>query len=191
MSKHNFTSFDPFFELLDRAGICAAYEAFSNTLSPRLRGLTPDERELLFPIFRDSIPYHLIRIDERAHLGPRQYGFYYVSFHTINSWGPLPPPILVHEVVHVWQYLHLGAAYIPRALAAQWSPEGYDYGGVTGLETAQSLLDFNYEQMASVIEDAFRLGHGYRTRYLRGAADAATLTKFAPFVGALGRRKAI
>jgi len=28
--------------------------------------------------------------------------------------------------VHVWQYENLGAIYIPKALSAQFTPEGYN-----------------------------------------------------------------
>ncbi len=159
---------DRLFQLLDFLLFFAAYECLSNLFSPGLRGLTPAEVHLLRPIFGASVPYHRIRIDERAHLGPRRYGFLYVSFHTINSWGPIDPPTLVHEVVHVWQYRHRGAIYIPRALAAQRTKMGYNYGGLSGLRASRGLDDFNYEQMADVIEDAFRLAGGYPPQWLNG-----------------------
>lgn len=153
------------FTLADLIGCFDAYEAISNTLTPGIRGLTPAELHLLRPIFGDSVPYHLIRIDERAWVGPRWANFCYVSFHTINSWGPMAPHVLVHEVVHVWQYTHVGAAYIPRALAAQRSEMGYDYGGLQPLQHNNRLEDFNYEQQADIIEDAFRLTNGYRAQW--------------------------
>ena len=158
---------DRCFQLAEFLYLFDAYEAISNALSPGLRKLTPEEHLFLKPIFGDSLPYHRIRIDERARIGPRQYNFYYVGFHTINSWGPIPPAVLVHEVVHVWQYVHLGALYIPRALAAQRSTAGYNYGGLAGLRAARSLQDFNYEQMAAVIEDYFRIKTGLSPRYVR------------------------
>ncbi len=146
-------------------------EVTQAALTPGLRGLTEAELLLLRPIFGDSIPYPLIRIDERAHFGPRTHRICYVSCFTINSWGPMHPATLVHEVVHVWQYVHRGAVYIPRALRAQWSEMGYNYGGLPALSAATRLEDFNYEQMADLIEDAFRLGGGYRAQWVpyRGA----------------------
>ncbi|NJB86133.1 hypothetical protein GGR26_001901 [Lewinella marina] len=164
---------DRAFQFLDLLFVFDLYEAVSNRLTPGLRRLSPRERILLQPIFGDSVPYDLIRIDERAQLGPRQYRFLYVSFHTINSWGPISEPTLVHEVVHVWQYVHHGALYIPRALAAQRTAAGYDYGGLPGLRAAESLLSFNYEQMADVIEDAYRLANGYPAQWLGGRTAEA------------------
>ncbi len=164
---------DRVFQLLDLLFLFDLYEGLSNWLTPGLRGLYPAEVDLLRPIFGDKVPYHRIRLDERARLGPRTYRFVYVSCYTINSWGPIDPPTLVHEVVHVWQYHHRGALYIPRALAAQRTFLGYDYGGVPGLRTAGDLEDFNYEQMAAVVEDAFRLAAGYPPQWLRGRGTEA------------------
>lgn len=171
-------------QTLDLLLVCDFYEAGSNLFSPQLRRLKEEELAFLRPIFGDSVPYTLIRIDERAHLGPRQYRFCYVSFHTINSWGAISAPTLVHEVVHVWQYVRFGAAYIPRALAAQRTPEGYDYGGVAGLAVSQQLSYFNFEQQAALVEDAFRLSHGFQGRWDRGdGLDAVEV--YAPFLAAL------
>ena len=153
-------------QLLDALLLADLYEAISNLLSRRLRGLSRREVELLRPLFGDSLPYALVRIDERAWVGPRTGRFCYVGFHTINHWGPVRGALLVHEAVHVWQYVHYGAVYIPRALAAQRSRAGYDYGGSDGLARAGGLADFNFEQMAAVVEDAYRTGLGAPGRYL-------------------------
>lgn len=153
------------FALADLLGLFDLYEALSNALTPGIRDLTAEELHLLRPIFGDSVPYNLIRIDERAWAGPRWGNFCYVSFHTINGWGPMAPHVLVHEVVHVWQYTRVGAAYVPRALAAQRSVMGYDYGGLEPLRRGTRLEDFNYEQQADIIEDAFRLVNGYRAQW--------------------------
>ncbi|MEO0734679.1 MAG: hypothetical protein AAFZ52_17725 [Bacteroidota bacterium] len=159
---------DLLFAVLDILGVCDLYEALGNTLFSSVRPLTPAEIHMLRPIFGDSVPYALIRIDERAWVGPRFANFCYVGFHTINSWGPMSAPTLVHEVVHVWQYTHRGASYIPRALAAQRTQEGYDYGGIEELQHGGQLEDFNYEQQADIIEDAFRLANGFTPQWLRG-----------------------
>jgi len=159
---------DLLFALIDLIGLFDLYEASSNTIFPGIRPLTKDEVLLLRPIFGESIPYNLIRIDERAYVGPSWARFCYVSFHTINSWGPMSAPTLVHEVVHVWQYTHRGAAYIPRALYAQTTEMGYNYGGLAPLREAIQLEDFNYEQQADIIEDAFRLANGWQAQWVRG-----------------------
>jgi hypothetical protein len=172
---------DMLFALADMVGFFDLYELLTSGLFPNTRPLSPAEYNLLFPIFGDSVPYHLIRIDERALIGPSWAGFFYVSFHTINSWGPMQPPTLVHEVVHIWQYTHRGAAYIPRALYAQTTEEGYNYGGLESLQEHSELEDFNYEQQADIIEDAFRLANSYQAQWVRGRG-AEVLPVYYPYL---------
>jgi hypothetical protein len=159
---------DILFAFLDILGLFDLYEALTNAIFPAARQLTQEEVAMLRPIFGNSVPYDQIRVDERAYVGPSWVKFYYVSFHTINSWGPMSAPTLVHEVVHVWQYTHRGAAYIPRALYAQTTEMGYNYGGLAPLREANQLEDFNYEQQADIIEDAFRLANGWQAQWVRG-----------------------
>ena len=179
---------DRLFQLLDLLFVFDAYEVISNRLTPQLRRLTPREYDELYLIFGDSVPYGRIRIDERAYWGPRSHRFCYVSFHTINSWGPIPPAILVHETMHVWQYVHEGACYIPRALVAQRTVAGYDYGGRAGLTATRHLSDFNYEQQASVIEDAYRRYRGLPTRYLLDLEEGEGPVLMEPFLRQLRQR---
>ncbi|WP_273444293.1 hypothetical protein [Neolewinella agarilytica] len=169
------------FAALDLVGLFDFWEVVSNTLTPGIRSLTERELRLLKPIFGDSVPYPLIRIDERAWVGPRFGRFCYVSFLTINSWGPMHPATLVHEVVHVWQYTHRGAVYIPRALRAQWSEMGYNYGGLAPLQSAACLEDFNYEQQADIIEDAYRLANSFEAQWVPGRG-AEILPVYYPFL---------
>ena len=166
---------DVLFALLELLYVPDLYEACTTLFAPTSRKLSTRERALLYPFFGDSVPYDKIRIDERAHLGPRWKRFCYVSFHTINSWGPMTDPTLVHEVVHVWQYTHRGAAYIPRALYAQGTVMGYNYGGLSALENGRKLEDFNYEQQADIVEDAFRIVHHYRAQWVPAGRGAEVL----------------
>ncbi|MCP9236376.1 hypothetical protein [Lewinella sp. JB7] len=172
---------DRFFQWLDLCLVFDFYEACTSLCSPSIRPLTGGEIYTLRTVFGNSIPYELMRVDERAHLGPRQYRFLYVSFHTVNSWGPVSTPTLVHEAVHVWQYVHRGAIYIPRALAAQRSAMRYNYGGLNALAGAERLEDFNYEQMADLVEDAFRLANGYPAQWVRGRT-AKVLHYYYPYL---------
>jgi len=116
-------------------------------------------------IFGNAINYDRIRIDESAYLGPKQQQICYVSFYIINSWGKMQNSILIHELVHVWQYENMGAVYIPRALWAQTTDEGYNYGGLENLVIALSenktIYDFNLEQQGDIIADYFRVKNGY------------------------------
>lgn len=168
ISRFPFWSLELFLQMLEIVGVGDLYD-FSAKIVKQPRKLTAREIALAKPIFGESLPYDKIRLDNRAHLGPRQQQFCYVSFYTINSWGEMSDAIFMHELVHIWQYHYLGVVYIPRALAAQQSKEGYNYGGAITLQQAiadgKTLLDFNFEQQASIIEDYFRLKNGLRPQW--------------------------
>jgi len=181
---------DLLFAALDLLGFFDLYEAFTNALFPAPRPLSAAERRLLQPIFGNSVPYDLIRVDERAYVGPRFAPFCYVSFHTVNSWGKMSAPTLVHEIVHVWQYTHRGAAYIPRALYAQTTAAGYNYGGLEPLRRHHRLEDFNYEQQADIIEDAFRLANGWPGQWIKGAG-AEVLGAYYPYLDEIREKQLI
>ncbi|NUN99841.1 MAG: hypothetical protein HUU01_04405 [Saprospiraceae bacterium] len=165
--------------MLETAGLAEGYELLTGLFKFRTRKLSPQEILVAKSVFGDALPYQSIRIDESAHLGPRQGRFCYVSFHTLNSWGPIPAPLLIHELTHVWQYRHLGIRYIPRALAAQRTASGYNYGGETGLEQAiasgRGLAFFNLEQQADLIEDYYRLQNGLPATWNRQATPRPEL----------------
>lgn len=161
--------------VLEWGGFCEFYETLLDWGKASSRPLRAGEEALLREVFGDSLTYARIRIDERAFLGPPQLRICYVSFYTINSWGAMAPDTLVHEAMHVWQFHHLGAVYIPRALAAQRSVQSYNYGGPSALRrhlaAGLQLLDYNYEQQADVVADYWRLRHGYHPRWGRAVPD--------------------
>ncbi|MCO6493718.1 MAG: hypothetical protein J5I98_35185 [Phaeodactylibacter sp.] len=170
--------------LLDCLGAGELYEAILDFVKFNSRPLHPWEKELARPIFGKSINYGRVRIDEYAVAGPRQFHFCYVSFYCINSWGRMDNSLLIHELAHVWQYQKMGIVYIPRALMAQRSPEGYDYGGTRGLEAAlragRTLQDFNLEQQAEIVSDYYRIREGYPPRW--GRAGVTELPIYEHFV---------
>jgi len=166
--------------MLDIIALPEVYESIIDFVKWPTRTLTLDEINLLNPVFGSSIDYKRVRIDERSYIGPRQKKFCYVSFYTINSWGKMNPSLLIHEMVHVWQFQHLGSIYIPKALAAQRSKEGYNYGGATkinywALNNGQ-LTDFNLEQQADIIADYWRLKNGQLPHW--GPAGPADLPHY-------------
>ncbi len=63
----------------------------------------------------------------------------------------------------------MGSVYIPRALRAQFSTEGYDYGGLANLllavRSGKKLDDFNLEQQGDILADYYRLKSGGRPRW--------------------------
>lgn len=174
----------------DLIGLPDIYQILSVWLKPASRPLLAAETEAARSLFGDQLPYSRIWVDETARLGPRQYHFCYVSFNLINSWGGMPLPVLIHELVHVWQYNRYGSPYLLRALGAQYSAEGYHYGGVTGLqqarEEAAGLEYFNYEQQAAIVEDYVRLSKGLPLRW--AGATAEQLGLYASFVRSLSDR---
>lgn len=151
---------------------------------PNTRRLTEREIALARAVFGETIDYQKVRLDEKSFIGCRQFRFAYVGFYVINSWGRLSDPVLIHELVHIWQYQRLGSVYIPRALWAQRTLEGYNYGGVKTLnkavEQGKSLTDFNYEQQADIVADYFSLKKGWEPRWC--AADEAHIPIFQTLV---------
>jgi len=158
---------------------------------PNTRRLTAREIALARTVFGETIDYQKVRLDEKSFVGCRQFRFAYVGFYFINSWGKLSDPVLIHELVHVWQYQRLGSVYIPRALWAQRTPKGYNYGGISALKKvleqhgpevrASVFLSFNFEQQADIVADYFSLKNGWKPRWCE--ADKSYLPVFEAIVG--------
>lgn len=155
------------------------------------RRLTVREVALARAVFGENVDYQKIWIDERSHIGCRQRRFAYVGFNVVNCWGKLSDAHFIHEIVHVWQYQNEGSVYIPRALWAQRTPAGYNYGGVEALQKAleqgRGLEAFNYEQQGDIAADYFCLKHGLKPRWCD--SDWTHLPVFEKLVcSAFGRR---
>lgn len=150
--------------LLELLGIGEIYETITDFLKFNTRAMTAREIAIAQRIYGNQINYRRVRFDAYAYLGPRQQNICYVSFYLINSWGKMSDALLIHELVHIWQYEQMGAVYMPRALAAQASSTGYDYGGVPGLRNALGiagdLRTFNLEQQGDIMADYYRIRNG-------------------------------
>jgi len=122
-----------------------------------------------------SLRFQDIRVARDGILRPifrRNGGRAFATFHTVN----LPTTgyhersnveILLHELVHVYQYERAGSRYFAEALLAQHEA-GYDYGGAEALQLARlqgkHLRDFNREQQAQIVQDYYvHRGHGWDT----------------------------
>lgn len=162
-------------------GIGELYETLSDFLKFNTRPLTKPEIAIAQSVYGQQLNYKRIRLDTRAFLGPRQQKICYVSFYLINSWGEMSAPLLIHELIHIWQYEKMGAVYMPRALHAQTSEAGYDYGGVIGLQNAISvgaeLRDFNLEQQGDIAADYYRIKNGQSPEWGNGGSAALPLYK--------------
>ncbi|HFA47562.1 MAG TPA: hypothetical protein ENJ95_00935 [Bacteroidetes bacterium] len=152
------------FYLLDLLAVPEIYETLMDWSKWKTRPLTGEEEQLARSVYGKSINYKRVRIDESAKIVCRAHHIYYVSFFTINAWKPFRPDIFIHEMMHVWQFQHLGGIYIPHALLAQKTLLGYNYGGLAALEACKKkgggFADFNMEQQADIVTDYFCLREG-------------------------------
>jgi hypothetical protein len=179
------------FEVLHLLGIGHFFNWVSNTCKSSVRPLSPSEIALAQSVYGNSIDYAVVRIDYCAHLGPRQFQFAYVSLNMINTFGSISAAHFIHEMMHVWQYQHLGIKYIPLALHAQHFGAGYDYGGkealAHALKTGKTLLSFNFEQQAEIMADYFRLKHGRPPKYAE--FDMKLIPTFERLITPLARKE--
>ncbi|MBK9735296.1 MAG: hypothetical protein IPO92_10145 [Saprospiraceae bacterium] len=152
---------DVVFYLMDTLAIPELHLFICSIFKWNIRKLTKHEESLAKSVFGQTIDFDLVRIDAKARLGTKKMAHAYVSFNIINYMKEIKHEILIHEMVHIWQYQHFGCIYIARAIKAQRSKEGYDYGGIANLYKVMlrggSLLEFNFEQQADIIEDYFRI----------------------------------
>ncbi len=173
-------------DLAEILGIGEIYETVMDLLKFNTRSMTSAEIADASSIFGSSIQFALVRIDERAVLGPAFSDREYTSFHTINGWGAIDPDVLIHELTHVWQYETAGGIYMPQAIHAQVWGEGYVYKGAAGLQAAKAagkgMAGFNREQQAQIVQDFYRLKKGMPTADPNNPATVADLALYADFV---------
>lgn len=154
---------------IDLIALPEIYDCGTNACKSGVRELNDEEFATAQCIFADALPLPDIRIDQHARFGPKQWRFAYVSFFTVNVYGKLPIHLLIHELVHVWQYMSYGSLYIVHALFAQHSTDGYNYGGVEKLKEVKArgghLSDFNFEQQADIVSDYYLIVKGYRPQW--------------------------
>jgi hypothetical protein len=154
----------------------------------RSRHLNPEEQKLASFVFGHAIRQNLVLIDEKAYLGPTRSGVVYVSGFSINAYKPVSAALLVHELVHIWQYQQQGAAYIPRALRAQRTAEGYNYGGLVALKSNSKLHSYNLEQQADIVMDYYLLSCGYRPQWAP-EAQISDLALYETFIQQIRQKK--
>jgi len=158
-------------------------------LLTRVSRLTQDETDAAGQVLGPkAVRYAAVRVAEGRVLrlifkinGRRAF----TLFHTINlpasgghSRGNLD--LLVHEMVHVYQFETVGSVYIWQALRAQ-KTNGYSYGGPDQLakdrKNGKRFSDYNREQQGQIAQD-------YYNRVLTSAPpenDPARLA-FQPFI---------
>ena len=117
------------------------------------RSLRDGERRQAREIFEDSLDLDPIRIVTTSlAAAPTTLGDY------IRTAGPMTTATLIHELTHVWQYQHGGAAYISDSLCAQvaaWASTGsrdaaYDLTGVVA--AGKHFSEYSAEHQAMIVE---------------------------------------
>ncbi len=155
------------FYVIDLLAIPEIYEFVFNLFKWNVRSIDNKELELAQSIYKNNINFKFVKIDSMARFGTRKLALAYVSFNTINYYKKMSSQILIHELMHIWQYQNFGSVYISRAIKAQNSTEAYDYGGIQNLYRSMlkkaKLLDFNFEQQADIVEDYHQLSINEKT----------------------------
>jgi hypothetical protein len=154
------------------------YQIIYDWLKYRTRPLTPEEIALGKKYYGNTIPWSLVRINSRAKVVSKRANIAFVSFHTINTWGDMPPSLFIHELAHVAQFSSLGSSYIVYALLAQASTVGYNYS--LALPNAQTWSDFNLEQQADLVSDCYRIEYGFFPVWVKNGTDPSILRRFLP-----------
>ena len=159
-------------------------------LAPRRLSLPPRVLEDLQELFGDSLPFSNITIREgtvpgirhgRAFALPRLV--YLAGGQGLAAVGDtgddprvLATPLLVHELVHVWQARHRGWRYIAEALYSQlrYGRRAYDWSWWLAPHGGrlESWADLPVEAQAQFVADAYAVGR-------LGPLDAATSLRHA------------
>ncbi len=127
----------------------------------------PETKSASLVLGASSIRYDAVRVAE-GRLLPLIFkinkGRAFTIFHTVNlprsGWHSREHiDLLVHELVHVYQFERVGSVYIYQALRAQRT-NGYGYGGWSQLikDRGQGLhfKDYNREQQGQIAQDYCR-----------------------------------
>lgn len=144
------------------SGLHAVSSATGTTVSlPDKRPLSENELHAARKVFVSALDYLSVRVEKMGALtelinGSRAY----TIGNTINlpsmayAYPDKYTHIVIHELVHVWQYQHGGWGYVPSAALAQTLGDGYDFA--KALRDGKPWTKMNPEQQAQMIQDAYR-----------------------------------
>jgi hypothetical protein len=153
----------------------------------RGRALTPTERALLPTPLARGVDFDRVRIISRPHSPLAALLRVTVVRGARIYWADAPDEArtlperahLAHELVHVWQYEHLG-----RSGLAILADRRYRYR----LEPGAAFADFGPEQQAAIVEDQVRLAGGLPPRFaIRPGAPAELYARVIDGVALLRR----
>ncbi len=170
------------FRVLDLVGVPELWNLLMRLIA-HVSPLTGDEIGAAAAILGpNALRYAEVRVAEGGALNlifKRNQGRAFTTFHTINmpTFGPHRRAnfaILLHELVHVYQYERTGGLYIAEAIYAQHTT-GYDYGTPDDLQMclANGLCyrNLNREQQAQLVQD-----------YYERLRDGLPVTAYEPFI---------
>jgi hypothetical protein len=152
-----------FLLVFDLTPLSIIYVTISDLIRKNARTLTDEEKSIARTVYGQCVPLHLISLNPDSIPVKKKKASAYVSFHIINFFRELPSYLLIHELMHVWQYERYGSVYISEAIWAQRWGGGYNYGGLEPLmkySEGKGLGAFNFEQQADIIEDYYRWKNG-------------------------------
>ncbi|MDF1698912.1 MAG: hypothetical protein P1U56_23865 [Saprospiraceae bacterium] len=158
---------DLLFYLLDVLIVPDLLEIIYVWIQPKVRRIHDSEIPYVEKYFNKQVNFRYIKMCNSMPQRIARLADAFVSFNIIHFNSEISSPVLVHELVHVWQYQKFGSVYIFRALKAQKSMVGYDYGGLEALY--HRMLDnfvfteFNFEQQGEIFEDYCRLQESNET----------------------------
>ena len=126
-----------------------------------MRKLTSEEINIIHD-FYGVVPFtHKIWMNPRDVFKFRRFAYAFVFHNSINYHLVITVPVLIHEFMHVIQYHLVGSVYIVRALFAQRSIEGYNYGSpmtiYNNMMVGKKIWDYNYEQQAQIMQDYYEI----------------------------------
>ena len=170
------------------------------TTGPIPRPLTAGEKELLFPIFDNTIDYDNQSVGQNFGNTGGEYNSFtpgYVPNMSTHIWSwdystavDANAAVFVHEMVHVWQAGH-GSHNILRGLYLWMRYDhitgDYDHAYDYNLDSSNSLADFNMEQQAQIIEDYYRVFKGLSPQRNGGPRKSTSdyLPDYLPYVAQL------
>jgi hypothetical protein len=166
------------------------------TTGPIPRPLTAGEKQLLFPIFGNTIDYNNQSVGQNFGNTGGEYNSFtpgYVPNMSTHIWSwdystasDADAAVFVHEMVHVWQSGH-GSHNILRGLYLWMRYDhitgDYDHAYDYNLDSSTSLGDFNMEQQAQIIQDYYRVSKGRSPERNGGSRKSAG--DYLPYVAQL------
>jgi len=142
----------------------SARRVYDNVMTRIIRYLSAQEQSVVSDVITTCIDLNEIEIHKKRWTPLTPKNVTVVRGHKIfypGDPGPIENPYhlahLVHEIVHVWQYKHIGIGLY----SARWLDRRYRYSLLPG----DKLSDFGLEQQACIFEDHFRLSRGLNRRW--------------------------